>query len=127
MARYALVQHKRSRQRIRVRKNFLPLIPLAVPVLLGGVSIAAIALAMRKTADKAKAFVSMPAVVGAGVGYIAARAYKQDAKMQAAATISGYAAGMWLNNYLYKAELEKAKEEYEANYRWYNPLTWASA
>jgi hypothetical protein len=93
---------------------------------LGGVSIAAIAFAMKKATDKAKAFVSMPAIVGAGVGYIAARTYKQDVKMQAAATISGYAAGMWLNNYLYKAELKKAKEEYEANSRWYNPFTWAA-
>ena len=108
-----------------VRKNFLPLlaIPFAVPLLIGGVSVAAI-LAMKK---KAESVISLPAVVGAGAGYIVARAYKQDVPMQIAAAAVGYAGGMLVAKYTKTQEEKAAEQAYEDNWRWYNPTTWFAA
>jgi hypothetical protein len=104
-----------------VRKNFVFLLPaLVAPVLIGGVSLAAI-LAMKK---KAESVVSLPAVVGAGTGYIIARKYKQDVPMQVAAMAVGYAGGMIVSNAMKSKEEKAAEQAYEENWRWYNPLTW---
>ena len=111
-----------------VRKNFLPLLAagIAVPVLLGGVSIAAI-VALKSQVQKV---VSFPAIAGAGAGYILARAYKQDKGMQIAASLLGYAGGMLITKYAQKqaekAE-EQAKADYLAKFDLFSPSTWFAA
>jgi hypothetical protein len=111
---------RRSHRRPPVRKNFVFLLPLAVPLVIGGVSLAAV-LAMKK---KAESVISLPAVIGAGTGYIIARKYKQDVPMQAAAMIVGYAGGMAVANAMKSKEEKAAEQAYEENWRWYNPMTW---
>ncbi len=114
---------RKNRHPIKVRKNFVFLLPLAVPLVLGGVSVAAL-LALKK---KAESIVSLPAVVGAGVGYIAARAYKQDVPMQVAAMAIGYAGGMLLSNATKSKEQKAAEAQYEAEFSYFKPWTWFAA
>lgn len=114
---------RKNRHAMKVRKNFVFLLPLAVPLVLGGVSVAAL-LAMKK---KAESMVSLPAVVGAGVGYIAARAYKQDVPMQVAAMAIGYAGGMLLSNATKSKEQQAAEAQYEAEFSYFKPWTWFAA
>lgn len=126
MKRHALA--RRHARRMPVRKNFLPLVPFAVPLLLGGVAVSAL-VSLR---DKVTSYVSVPAVAGAGVGYIVARAYKQDVKMQVAATAVGYAAGLYAAYWMAEREAKAVAEQstaqkvasYYDQFHWYNPSTW---
>lgn len=114
---------RKNRHPIKVRKNFVFLLPLAIPLVLGGVSIAAL-LTLKK---KAESIVSLPAVLGAGVGYVAARAYKQAVPIQVAAMAIGYAGGMLLSNATKSKEQKAAEAQYEAEFSYFKPWTWYAA
>jgi hypothetical protein len=114
---------RKNRHPIKVRKNFVVATALAVPILLGGISVAAL-LALK---NKAASMVSLPAVAGAGVGFLAAKKYKQDVPTQVAAAALGYVGGLMLTKYMTKEKEEAVKVAYADNVRWYNPFSWFAA
>ena len=120
---HALVHRPRRHGAIKVRKNFVFLLPFAVPILLGGVSIAALV----SLKSKAAAMVSLPAVAGAGVGYIAAKAYKQDVKTQVAAAALGYVGGLMITHYTEKKKEEAEQAKHDAEFSYLKPWTWFAA
>ena len=62
-----------------------------------------------------------------GVGYLAAKKYKQDVPTQVAAATLGYVGGLMITKYMTKEKEEAAKIAYADNVRWYNPFSWFAA
>ena len=98
----------------RARKNFaflLPLLPLAAPIFVGGAGLAA-AYYLKDTS--AGPLIPTGAVVGGGLGYVAAGVTKQSLGVRLAAAAAGYGIGLLIHNYVFKKTEEKAKVEAEA-------------
>lgn len=123
MKRHALARRKRHYGRMPVRKNFLPLVPFAIPIVLGGVSVAAL-VAMKKTAES---YVSAPAILGSGAGFVIARVYKQDVPTQIAASLVGYTVGMMVANRMEEHKAVEAQKAADAEFSYFKPWTWFAA
>lgn len=122
------VRRARKSSRIKVRKNFLPLlaVPFIAPIAAGGAVI--VGYLLYKRTQEIKAIISVPAVLGGGVGFAVAYQTKADNTMKFVYSVIGYTAGMLVQNYVIApgveiAEAAKAAEDCK-NSSWLTPWKW---
>lgn len=117
----------------------LPLAPLA-PLILPAAVIGGVALVSYKSAkgmsEAAASVFSVPVLIGGGAGYAIGAATKADDKTRIAYAVMGLGVGWAVQKYVIApaavqaaVEAEKAavaaeKAAYEANFKWYNPMSW---
>jgi hypothetical protein len=98
---------------VRARKNvvfLLPFAPLLVPAFVGG---AGLYFAGKVAKTAMEPYINTPAVLGGGVGYVAAAVAKQSVGVQAGAALVGYLGGLLIGNALTK-KIDAQKKEEEA-------------
>jgi hypothetical protein len=118
----------RSKSGIKVRKNFLPLLalPLVAPLAASGAVV--IGYFLYKRTQEVSAIVSVPAVLGGGVGFAVAYQTKADNTMKFVYSVIGYTAGMLVQNYVIAPNVAAATEakaqEDCNNSSWLTPWKW---
>ena len=128
-----------SKKVVPYRKNVAPAV-LAVlpytPYILGGVVIIGGLIYAKKYVEnspKVGALLSAPTLFGAGSAFLGARVAKLDDTMTGAVTLMGGVLGWALQYYvlapidakMQQKSAEAAQAQREADFRWYNPLSWA--
>lgn len=119
----------RSKRGIKVRKNFLPLLalPLVAPLAAGGAVVIGYFL-YKRAQENVMAVVSVPAVLGGGVGFAVAYQTKADNTMKFVYSVIGYTAGMLVQNYVIAptaaAAAEAKAQEDCKNSSWLTPWKW---
>ncbi len=120
-------------EQIPVRKNFVPLLTfLAVPAVVGLGSIFVLK-KMFSPGPKVSAILSAPVFIGAGAAYVAGESVKATPEMKVGLTLVGGGIGWAIQYYAINPIDEQrdaeaiaaAEAERDANWRWYNPLSWA--
>lgn len=92
----------------RAKSNPIFLLPLLLPIAVGGVGLVA-ASAAAKTAIAP--YINTPAVLGGSVGYLGASVAKQGVAVQVGAALVGYLGGLMIGRALAKAADAKAAEK----------------
>ena len=120
-------------EQIPVRKNFIPLL---LPVLaVAGVGLGSVLVLKKMFAPgpKVSAILSAPVVIGAGAAYVAGESIRATPEMKIGLTLVGGSIG-WAIQYYAINPIDEARDaeaaaaaeaERGANWRWYNPMTWA--
>jgi hypothetical protein len=120
-----------------LRRNIAPALVLPfLPYILGGVVVVGVGMYAKKYVEdspKVGALLSAPTLFGAGSAFLGARVAKLDNTMTGAATLMGGVLGWALQYYVLSSvdakmqqkSAEAAQAQREADFRWYNPLSWA--
>ena len=128
-----------SKKVVPYRKNIAPAVVALLPYtpyIIGGVVVIGGLIYAKKyigSSPKIGALLSAPTVLGAGGAFLGARAAKLDDTMTVAATLMGGTLGWALQYYVLSSvdaqmqqkAAEAAQAQREADFRWYNPLSWA--
>ena len=137
----SLVAKKEARKKsygvAAARSNPLPLVPLAVGgavVVLGGMALySTFTSGLSGAWSTVKPLFSGPVLIGGGGMYAVGSALGMEKNTVVAMTAVGVGAGYLIQRYaLAPVEAQaqadaaaQAQADYEANWRWYNPFTWA--
>jgi hypothetical protein len=118
---------------IPTRKNFIPLLLPVLTVMGVGVGGVMVIKKLFAPGPKISAILSAPVIIGAGGAYVAGESIKATPEMKMGLTLVGGAVG-WAIQYYAIAPIDEQREaeaaaaaeaEKDANFRWYNPFSWA--
>lgn len=109
--------------------GFIPLLLPLAPLILPAAVIGGVALVSYKSAKGMSNVFSVPVLIGGGAGYAIGAATKADDKTRIAYAVVGVGVGWAVQTYVVApAEVQAAvaaeKAAYEANFKWYNPMSW---
>lgn len=109
--------------------GFLPLLLPLAPLILPAAVIGGVALVSYKSAKGMSSVFSVPVLIGGGAGYAIGAATKADDKTRIAYAVVGVGVGWAVQKYVVapaevQAAVAEEKAAYEANFKWYSPMSW---